>query len=66
MRVDGGIVNGVAAVLQTDRFLSAAGVSLGFVIGIVTGIAVPFDIVQFVSSILFFRAVSASNKANSS
>ena len=66
MRVDGGIVDGVAAVLQADRFLSAAGVSLGFIIRIVAGIAVPFDIVQFVSSILFFRAVSASNKASSS
>ena len=66
MRVGGGVVDGVAAVLQADRFLPAAWISLGFVIGIVTGIAVPFDIVQFVSSILFFRAVSASNKANSS
>ena len=66
MRVDGGIVNGVAAVLQADRFLPTAWISLGFVKGIVAGIAVPFDIVQFVSSVLFFRAVSASNKASSS
>ena len=66
MRVDGGIVDGVAAVLQADRFLPAAWISLGFVKGIVAGIAVSFDIVQFVSSILFFRAFSASNKANSS
>ena len=66
MGVGGGVVDGVAAVLQAARFLSAAWVSFGFVIGIVTGIAVSFDIVQFVSSILFFRAVSASNKVSSS
>lgn len=66
MRVGGGVVDGVAAMLQADRFLPAARVSFDFVIGIVTGIAVSFDIVQFVSSVLFFRAVSASNKASSS
>ena len=47
MRVGGGVVDGVAAVLQADRFLPAAWISLGFVKGIVAGIAVSFDIVQF-------------------
>ena len=64
MRVDGGIVDGVVAVLQADRFLSAAGVSLGFIIRIVAGIAVSFDMTQSVSSRLFFLAAAASNSGS--
>ena len=64
MRVGGGVVDGVAAVLQADRFLSAAGVSLGFIIRIVAGIAVSFDMIQSVSSRLFFLATAASNSGS--
>ena len=64
MRVGGGVVNGVAAVLQADYFLPAAWISLGFVKGIVTGIAVPFDMIQSVSSRLFFLATVALNSGS--
>ena len=64
MRVGVGIVDGVAAVLQADRFLSAAGVSLGFIIRIVAGIAVSFDMIQSVSSRLFFLATAALNSGS--
>lgn len=64
MRVGGGVVDGVAAVLQADRFLPAAWISLGFVKGIVAGIAVSFDMTQSVSSRLFFLAAAASNSGS--
>lgn len=66
MGVGGGIVDGVAAVLQLNQFLSAAGIFLGHVVRIVASITVSFRIVQSVSSRLFFLASAASNDGASS
>ena len=66
MGVGGGIVDGVAAVLQPNQFLSSAGIFFGHVVSIVAGITVFFRIVQSVSSRLFFLAVAASNDGASS
>ena len=66
MGVGGGIVDGVAAVLQPNQFLSSAGIFLGHVVSIVAGITVSFRIVQSVSSRLFFLAAAASNDGASS
>ena len=66
MRVGGGVVDYVAAVLQLNHFLSSAWIFLGHVVGIIAGVTVSFRVVQSVSSRLFFLASAASNDGASS